>query len=65
VATKGDVEHLQAANDSIQAAFAAGSSHGVLKATTNFYEILFSVAGRPVAWGVVQSLMPASTIFAA
>ena len=56
VATESDVKHLQAANDSIQAAFAAGSSRGVLKATTNFYEILFSIAGRPVAWGVVQSL---------
>ena len=56
VTTESDVKRLRVSNAAIQAAFATGSSREVLKATTDFYEILFSIAGQPVAWGVVQSL---------
>ena len=51
-----DVERLWGANRIIQAAFASNASREVLRATTDFYEILFTVAGQPVAWSVVQSL---------
>jgi len=56
MASPSDVARLSAAVDTIQAAFAAGNSRGVLKATTDFYEILFKIAGKSVAWNVVQSL---------
>ncbi len=55
-ATEADVARLRGANDIIQAAFAVEASRDVLKATTDFYEILFTIAGQPVAWSVVQSL---------
>ncbi len=55
-ASSSDVARLSATIDSIQAAFAAGDSRGVLKGTSDFYEILFTVAGKTVAWSVVQSL---------
>ena len=55
-ATPGDVARLKLANDAIQAAFVEGTSRGVLKATTEFYEILFTVAGKAVAWHVVHTL---------
>jgi len=55
-ATPADVARLSGAVDTIQAAFAAGNSRGVLKTTTDFYEILFMIAGKSVAWSVVQSL---------
>lgn len=55
-ATPADIDRLNAANDAIQAAFAEGTSRDVLKATTSFYEILFTVAGKTVAWQVVHGL---------
>ena len=51
-----DIARLNAANDAIQMAFESGSSRDVLKATTDFYEILFTVAGKLVAWQVVHGL---------
>jgi len=56
IATPADVDRLSKAVDTIQAAFDADNSRGVLKATTDFYEILFKIAGKSVAWSVVQSL---------
>ena len=56
IATPADVAHLSQAVDTIQAAFDADNSRGVLKATTDFYEVLFKIAGKSVAWSVVQSL---------
>lgn len=56
LADPSDVRHLQAANEAIQAAFAAGTSRDVLKATTEFYELLFTIAGKSVAWQLVQGL---------
>ncbi|GLK71177.1 GntR family transcriptional regulator [Ancylobacter dichloromethanicus] len=50
------IAELGAAIDTIDAAFKAGSPRGVLKATTEFYEILFRAAGKRVAWDVVRSL---------
>ena len=55
-ATPADIARLNSANDAIQAAFADGTSRDVLKATTDFYEILFTVAGKTVAWQVVHAL---------
>lgn len=55
-ATAADVERLRAANGVIQVAFAADSSRDVLKATTDFYEFLFTLARKPVAWSMVQAL---------
>ncbi len=55
-ATASDVTRLRKANATIQAAFADGTSRDVLRATTDFYEILFSIAGKLVAWQVVQGL---------
>jgi len=60
-ATDADVARLTKANALIQAAFSQpafshGASRDVLKATTDFYEILFTVAGKLVAWQVVQGL---------
>lgn len=55
-ATPADVARLNAANDTIQAAFKDGTSRDVLKATTAFYHILFTVAGKTVAWQVVHGL---------
>lgn len=55
-ARPADVAQLKKANKAIQAAFARGGSRDVLKATTDFYELLFTVAGKLVAWQVVQGL---------
>jgi len=55
-ATPEDVARLSAMIDTIQDAFAAADSAAVLKRTGDFYEILFTVAGKTVAWSVVQSL---------
>ncbi len=51
-----DVERLRRANGIIKASFASNASREMLRATTDLYEILFTVAGQPVAWSVVQSL---------
>ena len=55
-ADKADVARLVEANRAIQAAFLEGTSRDVLKATTDFYELLFTVAGKSVAWQLVQGL---------
>jgi DNA-binding GntR family transcriptional regulator len=51
-----DVTRLKLANEAIQRAFATGEGRTILKATTDFYELLFRIAGKPVAWQVVQGL---------
>ena len=56
MADSSDVARLAAANTAIQTAFAAGRVRDVLKATTDFYELLFTIAGKSVAWQLVQSL---------
>jgi GntR family transcriptional regulator, trigonelline degradation regulator len=56
MADPSDVARLTAANTAIQAAFANGTIRDVLKATTAFYELLFTIAGKSVAWQLVQSL---------
>jgi DNA-binding GntR family transcriptional regulator len=56
MADPSDVARLTAANMAIQAAFANGTIRDVLKATTAFYELLFTIAGKSVAWQLVQSL---------
>lgn len=56
IADESDVARLQAANQAIQAAFAEGTSRDVLRATTDFYELLFTIAGKSVAWQLVQGL---------
>lgn len=55
-ATKEDIARLSAAVDAIEAAFAGGAPHGVLRATSEFYEKMFRIAEKTVAWGVVQSI---------
>ena len=55
-ATPSDVARLHAANTAIQAAFMDGTGRDVLRATTAFYELLFAVAGKSVAWQLVQGL---------
>lgn len=55
-ATPADVAGLRAANDAIQAAFTLGHGRDILKMTTDFYELLFRIADKPVAWQVVQGL---------
>ena len=56
MATPLDVARLSAANAAIQAAFADGTGRDVLRATTAFYELLFAIAGKSVAWQLVQGL---------
>ena len=51
-----DVAQLKVANEAIQKAFATQEGRTVLKATTDFYELLFRIADKPVAWQVVQGL---------
>ena len=55
-ATPADIEGLKSANDAIQAAFATGHGRDILKMTTDFYELLFRIADKPVAWQMVQGL---------
>lgn len=55
-ADEADIARLIEANRAIQAAFAEGTSRDVLKATTDFYELLFAIAGNSVAWQLVQGL---------
>jgi DNA-binding GntR family transcriptional regulator len=56
MADSSDIARLTAANTAIQAAFAEGTTRDVLKATTDFYELLFTIAGKSVAWQLVQGL---------
>lgn len=55
-ASPSDVAQLKLANQEIQSAFSTGEGRTILKATTNFYELLFRIADKPVAWQVVQGL---------
>ena len=55
-ASDDDVRLLTQAIDRIEQAFAQASPRDVLKATTDFYELLFACANKSVAWHVVQSL---------
>jgi DNA-binding GntR family transcriptional regulator len=55
-ADAADVARLKEANRAIQAAFATGQGHDILRTTTDFYELLFRIADKPVAWQVVQGL---------
>jgi len=56
MAESSDVARLTAANAAVQKAFADGTTRDVLKATTDFYELLFTIAGKSVAWQLVQGL---------
>ena len=56
MADTSDIARLTAANTAIQAAFAEGTTRDVLKSTTDFYELLFTIAGKSVAWQLVQGL---------
>ena len=55
-ATKADVARLRRANRAIQDAFAGGHGREIVKATSDWYELLFRIADKPVAWQVVQGL---------
>lgn len=55
-ATPADVKALQDANAEIQAAFARGHGRDILKATSDWYELMFRIADKPMAWQVVQGL---------
>ena len=55
-ATAADVEALRKANADIQAAFAGGHGRDIVKATSDWYELLFRIADKPMAWQVVQGL---------
>lgn len=55
-ADAADVARLVEANRAIQAAFANGTGREVLRATADFYELLFAIAGHSVAWHLVQGL---------
>ena len=55
-AAEADVARRVEANRAIQAAFVDGTSRDILKATTEFYELLFTIAGKAVAWQLVQGL---------
>ncbi|MDE3177862.1 MAG: GntR family transcriptional regulator [Pseudomonadota bacterium] len=55
-ASPHDVAQLKLANEAIQKAFSSGEGRTILKATTEFYELLFRIADKPVAWQVVQGL---------
>ncbi len=54
--TKAEFAELKAAIDRIESAFARKNPKDVLRMTTAFYQRLFEIAEKPVAWGVVQSL---------
>ncbi len=55
-ATEPDVARLRDANDEIQAAFAEGRGREILRTTSLWYELLFKIADKPMAWQVVQGL---------
>lgn len=55
-ASASDIEHLQALAISIRDALTAGDLHASRKAGTEFYETIFLVGGKDVAWSIVQSL---------
>ncbi len=55
-ATPADVKALKDANADIQAAFAGGHGRDIVRATSDWYELMFRIAGKPMAWQVVQGL---------
>jgi GntR family transcriptional regulator, trigonelline degradation regulator len=55
-ANSSQIANLAARIDDIEASFARESPRDVLKATTAFYQSLFEIARKTVAWSVVQSL---------
>lgn len=55
-ATPETVEKLRTALDDIRAAYAEGNHHAVILSTTRFYEAMFAVGGKSVAWEVVTRL---------
>ena len=55
-ARASDIARLRQAIDRNELGFAQGNARDVLKGTTDFYEALFSCAGKEVAWEVVKSL---------
>lgn len=55
-ATRADVARLRAANEEIQTAFSGGHGRDILRATSDWYELMFRIADKPMAWQVVQGL---------
>ena len=55
-ASNDDVVRMGNALDAIAQAYAAGNFHGVLSASTEFYETMFLCAHKSVAWEMVQRL---------
>ena len=55
-ATPADIKALTKANADIQAAFAGGHGRDIVKATSDWYELMFRIADKPMAWQVVQGL---------
>ena len=55
-ATPADVKALKDANAEIQAAFAGRHGRDIVKATSDWYELMFRIADKPMAWQVVQDL---------
>ncbi|GLS24144.1 GntR family transcriptional regulator [Labrys miyagiensis] len=56
ISTAEGVARLAACIDRNEAAFAEDNTSLVLKGTNEFYEALFHLAGKDVAWSIVQSL---------
>ena len=56
VSTTEGVARLAACIDRNEEAFATNNPRLVLKGTNDFYEALFQLAGKEVAWSIVQSL---------
>lgn len=54
--TKDTVARLDAALEDIRQAHEDGSPIGALKASTRFYEIIFTTGGHDIAWDIVQRL---------
>lgn len=50
------VSRLQTGLDRIKAAYKMRDDAAVLDQTRSFYEYLFAAAGKPIAWGVVNTL---------
>ncbi len=55
-ASPADIARMRTALEAVQAGYAVANSAAVLAATTQFYETMFTAAGRNVAWNVVTSL---------
>lgn len=55
-ATPADVARMEQALADIGAAYAKGQHKSVLDATTRFYDVMFQIGGKAVAWDLVQRL---------